>query len=171
LLVELETGEAEQTYDWRKAPITDAPALFEAARGQVNELTSGKNPYQVHIEPNLPAFIGDAEYLVIVLVQLLSNAAKFSGAGQPVTSGARRADDHVQFWVQDQGRGIPPDELAHIWEPFYQVDRAYFEDQGAGAGLAIVRSIVEMHGGHIEVASQVDVGSTFTISLPATPPA
>jgi signal transduction histidine kinase len=56
-----------------------------------------------------------------------------------------------------------------VWDDFYQIDRAYYEDQGAGAGLAIVKGIAELHGGGAELKSQVQMGSTFTIDIPLTP--
>ncbi|MEL7672893.1 MAG: ATP-binding protein, partial [Chloroflexota bacterium] len=66
----------------------------------------------------------------------------------------------------DEGRGIPPHELEHIFETFYQIDRGKYEDQGAGSGLAIVNAVVRLHQGRVEVISAPGEGSTFTIHLP-----
>ena len=68
--------------------------------------------------------------------------------------------------MSDPGRGIPEDELENIWQPFYQIDREQFEDQGSGSGLTIVKGMVELHGGSCSVTSVPREGSTFTVRLP-----
>ncbi|MBL8153551.1 MAG: response regulator [Anaerolineae bacterium] len=170
LLVELETGEAGQTYDWRKGPIGNLPALIKAARERVKELDERAHPVTVEIVEPLPFFIGDIEYVTSAIAQLLSNAAKFSDPGSPITIGAFTKADEVVVWVRDQGRGIPAAEFENIWKSFYQIDRASNEDQGAGAGLAIVKGIAELHGGRAEVESEEDKGSTFRLYFPSAEP-
>lgn len=169
-LVEMQTGDARHTFDWRKCPIVNVADLFDAARSRVKPFLEGDYPLRVEIEGDIPAFIGDAEYLVIAVTHLLSNAVKFSDPGRPVTVGANAQNGSVQLWVKDEGRGIPAEECSRIWESFYQIDRAMFEDQGAGAGLAIVRGVARLHGGTVAVSSEVGVGSTFTITLPLEKP-
>ncbi len=170
ILVEMQTGDARQTFDWRKCPIVNVADLFEAARSRVKPLLEGTHPLKTEIENDIPAFIGDAEYLVVAITHLLSNAVKFSEAGKQITVGANVQHDHINLWVRDEGRGIPPAEHSRIWESFYQIDRAMYEDQGAGAGLAIVRGVARLHGGKVSVSSDVGMGSTFTISLPLEKP-
>ncbi len=169
LLVEIETGDAQKTYDWRKCAIDSLEPIFHEARSRVKALAEGVNPLEIRIEGDIPLFIGDPEYLAVAVAQLLSNAAKFSEPGKPIQLGARADDQRVSIWVKDEGRGIPPQELQQIWDSFYQIDRATYEDQGAGAGLAIVRGVVQLHGGQAEVASQPGVGSTFTLHIPLQP--
>lgn len=169
LLVEIETGDAQKTYDWRKRAIGSLEPIFHEARSRVKALAEGVNPLEIRIEGDIPLFIGDPEYLAVAVAQLLSNAAKFSEPGKPIQLGARADDQRVSIWVKDEGRGIPPQELQQIWDSFYQIDRATYEDQGAGAGLAIVRGVVQLHGGQAEVASQPGVGSTFTLHIPLQP--
>lgn len=171
LLVELETGEAQQTFDWRKGPIGNLPALIKAARERVKELDAHGHPVTVEIVEPLPFFIGDIEYVTSAMAHLLSNASKFSDRGSPITIGAFAKGDEVVVWVRDQGRGIPADEFENIWKSFYQIDRATNEDQGAGAGLAIVKGVAELHGGRAEVESEVDKGSTFRLFFPSAEPA
>lgn len=170
MLVEIEAGDAEQTYQWRKCPITSLQPVFDSARERVKALRDGSHPFSIQLEDSIPSFVADAEYLAVAVGHLLSNAAKFSDSGRPVTLGAQAQDGSVQIWVRDEGRGIAPDQYERIWDSFYQVDRAVHEDQGAGAGLAIVRGIARLHGGSVEVTSQVGVGSTFTITLPLEKP-
>jgi signal transduction histidine kinase len=170
LLVELETGEAKQTYDWRKGPIGNLPALIKQARERVKVEERGY-PVTVEIVEPLPFFIGDIEYVTSAIAHLLSNAAKFSDPGSPITIGAFAKADEIVVWVRDHGRGIPAAEFANIWKSFYQIDRATNEDQGAGAGLAIVKGIAELHGGRVEVESEVGKGSTFRLNFPSAEPA
>jgi signal transduction histidine kinase len=170
-LVEMETGEARQTFSWRKIPIMNPDLLFATACERVKELAAGQNPFTMDIERDIPTFMGDQDYLIAALTHLLSNAVKFSEKGKPVKMGARVVGDDIHLWVEDEGRGIPIVEQGHIWESFYQINRDFHEDQGAGAGLPIVRGVADIHGGRVDVTSKPDVGSTFTIVLPLQPPA
>jgi len=165
-LVEMETGDAQKMYELRRSPITEIGELIEAARREVHDTTQFAQPFYVDIEPGLPSFAGDSAYLKMALAHLIDNAAKFSAPEQPITVGARRVDTEIQLWVRDCGRGIDPMEQAHIWETFYQINRASLEDQGTGSGLAIVDGIAALHGGHAEVESRPQVGSTFTLCIP-----
>lgn len=165
-LVEMETGDAQRTFEIRRAPISNLDVIFREVCKTVFNGTDDR-PCQIEIDPGIPPFMGDETYLTLALIQLVDNAIKFSPEGTPIVLGARADGDQIRLWVQDHGRGISPEEQAHIWDMFYQVDRPVYEDQGAGSGLAIARGIVQMHGGTIEVHSEPEVGSTFTIVLPA----
>ncbi len=167
-LVEMETGDAQKTYELRKAPITEVAELYESVRREVYDLLHFTNPFSIEIEPDLPSFAGDAAYLKQALVQLLDNAVKFSLPDQPVVMGAQCHDGDILLWVQDYGRGIEVSEQARIWQSFYQIDRATFEDQGTGSGLAIVAGIARLHGGQTELESRLDQGSRFTLRIPLT---
>ncbi|HEX2907633.1 MAG TPA: response regulator [Phototrophicaceae bacterium] len=166
LLVELETGDAKQVYSWRRGPISNLRGVFEMACGRVKALQEGTHPFTITVEGDIPTFTADMEYLTVAVMHLLTNATKFSEMGKPVTLGARVDGGQLVIWVTDKGRGIPPEERDKIWESFYQIDRATYEDQGAGAGLSIVRGVAKMHGGTVTLTSEVNVGSTFTITLP-----
>ncbi|MEZ4669380.1 MAG: response regulator [Anaerolineae bacterium] len=167
LLVELETESAAQTYNWRKGPISDVESIFDDAIERVKELNEHDHKVTKIIPDSLPIFIGDQEYLTVIIAQLLNNAAKFSDDGTPITLGASVNNGEIHLWVKDQGRGIPATELTNIWTSFYQIDRAKNEDQGAGAGLAIVEKVAKLHSGKATVESKVGEGSTFTVSIPA----
>src|SRR5262249_3118898 len=160
---EMETGDAQRSYDIRKAAITDLAGLFEAARQEVYNVTHFNQPFTIEVDPELPSFVGDALYLRMAFVQLIDNAVKFSGDNAPIACGAKRVGDEIPLWVQDHGRGIEMPQQQHIWETFYQIDRSKFEDQGTGSGLAIVDHITRLHHGHTEVESHLQEGSTFTI--------
>lgn len=108
---------------------------------------------------------GDRQRLRQVLANLVDNALKFTATGGRVTIGAARAGADVVITVEDTGRGIPADDLPRIWDRLYRGDAAHA--QGLGLGLSLVRAIVTAHGGRADVTSQVGVGSTFRITLPA----
>ena len=113
---------------------------------------------------------GDAERLGQLLLNLLHNAIKLSEPAAEVAVRLRASGDGLRLEVQDHGPGIPRRDLERIFERFYKVDRsrARSEDEpfGAGLGLAIVRHIVEAHGGVVGLHSRVGAGSTFWIDLP-----
>ncbi len=165
-LVELETDSAKQTYDWRKGPIASVQGIFKEAQERVKEIQIDNHPVTVTIPAEMPIFTGDVEYLTSAIALMLNNACKFSEPGSPITLGASVANHEVTLWVKDHGRGIPKAEQEHVWESFYQIDRALNEDQGAGAGLAIVKGIAQLHGGRVGLESEVGQGSTFKLVLP-----
>jgi signal transduction histidine kinase len=166
MLVELETDSARQTFDWRKGPIASVQGIFKEAQERVKEIQTTNHPITVNIPSEIPIFTGDVEYLTSAIALMLNNACKFSEAGTPITLEASVANHEVTLSVKDQGRGIPKAEQEHVWESFYQIDRALNEDQGAGAGLAIVKGIALLHGGKVGLESEVGQGSTFKLILP-----
>jgi signal transduction histidine kinase len=110
----------------------------------------------------------DPERLQQVLLNLLTNAIKFTDAGGRIVLSCEAATDAVRVRVRDTGRGVPADELGRIFEPFVQVDRhpTHGSQQGVGLGLAISRELARAMGGEITVESTVGAGSTFTLTLP-----
>ncbi len=171
-LVEIETGETARTYYSRRARIENVEEIFRLALRQVaTHLIDRKmNPIEIDIAPDLPPFIADAEYLRLMLVQLVDNAVKFSPPDRPIRFRAFAQDSYVYLAVSDEGRGISPEEQEKIWDMFYQINRPYYEDQGTGSGLAIVRGMMHIHGGHAHLESVEGRGSTFTLVLPLVPP-
>lgn len=111
----------------------------------------------------------DPDRIIQALVNLLTNAIKFSESGTVVELRAERDAEETRFIVKDSGRGIPANKLELIYEPFRQVDQSDSrENGGVGIGLPIMHSIVRLHGGDVQVESEVGRGSTFTIMLPRT---
>jgi signal transduction histidine kinase/CheY-like chemotaxis protein len=113
--------------------------------------------------------LGDRERLQQVIWNLLSNAIKFTPAGGGITVGLGRLGPHVHLSVTDTGRGIDPDFLPYVFDRFRQGDTGTTRQHGGlGLGLAIVRHLVELHGGIVSVQSAgIDRGTTFQIRLPA----
>jgi len=114
--------------------------------------------------------MADPDRLLQVLTNLLDNAIKFTPEGGRVGGGVGRGAGRAIVAVSDSGRGIPEDDLPRIFDRFYRVERSRTREAGGtGLGLAIARHIVEAHGGRISVQSRVNVGSTFTVTLPLAP--
>ena len=112
-----------------------------------------------------PVYV-DREMWEKIVLNLLSNAFKFTFAGEIVVS-LRWRDDHVELSVRDTGTGIPATELPHVFDRFHRAPGARGRTiEGTGIGLALVKELVRLHGGTIEAASVVDQGSVFTVSLP-----
>jgi signal transduction histidine kinase len=120
----------------------------------------------VETEPNLHADV-DPRRIRQVLGNLLSNALRYSPAGGTITVTAARRGNEAWVSVRDQGPGIPPEDLPHMFERFFKTDKSRAEG-GTGLGLAIARELVQAHGGRIWVESPD--GAAFTFALPALDP-
>lgn len=120
------------------------------------------------VAPGEPLLYADWTKLSQILNNLLSNAIKFTPPGGQVTVSVAPEPGGVQVAVADTGLGIPPEDLPHLFEKFRQIHlRGTADERGSGLGLAIVRQLAELHGGRIEISSQVGHGSTFTLHLPS----
>lgn len=116
-------------------------------------------------QEELPTVKVDIPRLEQVFVNLLHNAIKFSHPGGEITLSARQKADKIEFSVEDEGVGIPADDLPRIFERFYKTDRAR-TGGGTGLGLSIARHMVESHGGRIWANSVEGQGSTFYFTIP-----
>lgn len=149
--------------------------LQELTLHTVNSLTPilAKGDYQVEVDipDDLGEVLGDSDRIEQVLINLIRNALKHSEAGSLVRVHAFLDDglagEMVKVEVEDEGCGIPVDELENIWHRFHKVDKARTrgDEEGTGLGLAIVREIIERHGGQVSVESAVGVGSVFVFTL------
>ena len=120
----------------------------------------------------MPPLLGDRDRIEQVLLNLIDNAIKYSGAGTRVRVRAYRlepknGDERIEVSVEDQGIGIPEQDLPRLTERFYRVDRARSRELGGtGLGLAIVKHIVSAAGGTVEARSARGAGLTITCSFP-----
>ncbi|WP_442949457.1 ATP-binding protein [Nostoc sp.] len=150
----------------------DLSAVICAALATVR-LAAEAKLIQIHptVSPVLGVVVGDAGRLQQVVWNLLSNAIKFTPIGGQVTIALSQAENHAQIQITDTGKGIRADFLPYVFEHFRQEDGATTRKFGGlGLGLAIVRQIVEMHGGTVTVVSPgVGLGATFTVQIPLTP--
>ncbi len=108
----------------------------------------------------------DADKIKQVILNLLSNAYKYNRPNGDVTLRASSTRREVVIEVSDSGRGIPEEDLMHLFEKFYRVPGAEKFASGTGLGLSISKRIVEAHGGNIQVESHLGKGTTFNIQLP-----
>jgi signal transduction histidine kinase len=118
------------------------------------------------VNQHLGQIRGDERKIKQVLLNLLSNAVKFTPEGGQVDVRATVSDGIAEVSVTDTGVGIAPEEQEAIFEEFRQVGAAAKKVEGTGLGLTLSRKFIELHGGRIWVQSQVDVGSTFTFTIP-----
>ena len=124
---------------------------------------------QIHCDVPPMECLGDAERIGQVVTNLLTNAIHFNRDQGEVRLSARAENGGVLLTVADTGQGIPAEDIPHLFERFYRVDKSRSRIQGRnGLGLAICKAIVDAHGGTIDVTSQAGVGSTFTVRLPLT---
>jgi len=151
------------------APVNLA-ALLEEAILQISDLAEERKlALSLNIAPGLPRLPGDRARLKQVVLNLLDNAMKYTPPGGSVTVEARADAERRQLVcsVQDTGEGIPPDDVAHIFDKLYRARRAKGRPvEGSGLGLTIVQQIIRAHGGDITVESELGRGSTFAFTLP-----
>lgn len=138
-------------------------------------LEAGNNGLELtlNIQGKMPDMNGDRERLEQVVINILSNAVKYTPSGGHIAlSAARRDEGHVMIRVKDDGMGIPKDDIPRLFERFYRVDKARSRAKGgSGLGLAIAKEMVEAHRGTIYLESQLDEGTTVTVVLPTNLPA
>lgn len=125
----------------------------------------------LRVAPFEPAWelTADRDQIAQVMLNLITNAIKFTPAGGWIEVAAHEANDGYRFEVSDSGCGIAERDLPHVFDKFFRCRTAGAGPAGTGLGLAIARELTESHGGRLQVESEVGVGSTFTVSLPSQP--
>ena len=143
--------------------------LSETARSCVELIRPIADEHSIKIHCELPALecVGDSERLAQVITNLLTNAIQYNKPGGEIRIGAQSRDGTAILTVSDTGVGIPAEDLPHVFKRFYRGDKSR-TGGNTGLGLAISKAIVEAHGGGIEVSSEEDAGSTFTVRLPVS---
>jgi len=160
-LASIDTGSLELTPE-----IVDIRSTIEAAmRGLEDRLAESSLHLVIDTPDDIGTFVADGKRVRQILFNLLSNAVGFSSPGQTITVSARKRGGEVIFDVKDQGRGIPPEIKARIFERF-ESHTLGTRHRGVGLGLSIVRSFVELHGGRIELTSAPGQGTTVTCFFP-----
>jgi signal transduction histidine kinase len=144
----------------------DLNAVVEgvAARSSV---VSSKHVIRTDLEADLPMVLGDADRLVQVVTNLVSNAIKYSPAGGEVLMSTHLASGAVDVTIRDHGVGIPADFVDRLFGRFERYEKSPSKVIGTGLGLAIARQIIEMHNGKIWVESAEGGGSAFHFTIPA----
>jgi two-component system sensor histidine kinase KdpD len=124
------------------------------------------HPVEIRLPDNLPPAMMDVDWIRKVLQHLIENAVKYSSEGQPIFISGEVRNGRLITSVADRGMGIDDLERSMIFDKFYRGQSQRYRVQGTGMGLAIVKAIVEAHGGRIEVSSQLGNGSVFSFGLP-----
>lgn len=154
-------------------PVIAAPVPVQPILEDLRDLTAmAAERAQVTVALDMPTepvtASGDAGEIDRALANLLSNAVKYSRPGTTVTVSLARDGDEVVVACRDEGIGVSPEDMTHLFTEFFRsADPAARAQPGTGLGLAIVARIVERHGGTIAVESKLGVGSTFTVRLPS----
>jgi PAS domain S-box-containing protein len=146
------------------------PLLEEAFQSMAHSAPEQRVTWRLQLPDRLPLIRADPVRLRQVLLNLLSNARKFTDQGE-VVLGAQGEPSQVHFWVQDTGAGIAPDRQERVFEPFVTGEHAGRKRTGIGLGLAITRHLVTLHNGSISLESEPGRGSTFHVYLPVARPA
>lgn len=152
----------EVKLDLRPHAIEDA---VDAALEESKQILA-RNPVEVHLSDHLPRAMMDIAWITKVLRHLLENAVKYSQPDSPIFVSAEEKNDRLIINVADRGSGIDDLERSLIFDKFYRGQSQRYRVQGTGMGLAIVKAIVEAHGGRINVTSQLEQGSVFSFGLP-----
>ena len=139
--------------------------VIDAALDESKQVLEG-HPVEVRVPEQLPLALMDASWITKVLRHLLENAVKYSQSGSPIFVSAEVKGDRLVTNVADRGSGIDDLERSLIFDKFYRGQSQRYRVQGTGMGLAIVKAIVEAHGGRISVTSQLGHGSVFSFGLP-----
>ncbi|MDY7079655.1 MAG: ATP-binding protein [Chloroflexota bacterium] len=165
-LLDLGRIEAEVRMDMESCNIGDI--IEKMITGQENHAELQRQTLQAQIEPDLPFVLGNPLRIGQALSNLVSNAIKYTPEGGHISISATQEDNQVIIQIEDDGIGISKDDLQHIFDKFYRVDRPETEGIiGSGLGLSIVKTIVEKHRGRIWVESKIGKGTVFTVVLPA----
>ncbi len=144
----------------------DFQDLISAVTYQMSAELSN-HPLNVLLPPDLPPCSADIVLIAQVLENLLDNACKYSLPGTAITIAVRPLEMHIEVAVQNQGVGIPPEDLEHVFDKFFRVQRKE-NIAGTGLGLSICRGIVEAHGGKIWAENDPGQGVTIRFTLPAS---
>ncbi len=170
MVIELRTGELFEKYNQLAAPVNDLPDILTAKCREWQSSREGSDRIECHIPPKLPLIYGAATYLQDILDRLIDNALKFSSSkatkDPKIIVSADVVGEEVSISIKDNGIGFPDHVRSQLFDLFFQFNRDQIEQQGSGSGLTVVKGLVEMHNGRIEMDSQVGQGSTFTVYLP-----
>jgi signal transduction histidine kinase len=164
----IEAGRVELNFD----PVDLTKILSEVESTAAPLMEVNDNHFKIVAPELIGAIESDDQRLRQVLLNLLSNAAKFTESGDIDLTVERTGDGWVQFAVRDTGIGMSPEQAERLFEPFSQADNTISQRfGGTGLGLSISHHFVEMMGGHIAIESELGIGSCFTVWLPDIKPA
>ncbi len=162
-LVRLESGRMEL-----KTEPLDIASFIRGLASAARQVADGKKlKLEITVDPQLGVVLGDHDKLEKIVLNLVFNALKFTPSGGTVELKAERQGEHMVLIVADTGVGISEKNLPHVFDRFWQADSSSKRKfQGVGIGLALVKELIEIQGGTVEVRSAEGKGTTFTVRLP-----
>ena len=147
----------------------DIKSIIQGTCVQMAPLLQGKNHTLSTDVPSLPLIHGDGPRLEQVMLNLMTNAVKFTPPGGHISISAREQGPGLTVAVKDNGIGIPREQQSRLFKPYSRIQSDRQKQPGLGLGLALAKQVVELHGGKIWVDSDLGCGSTFYFSLPKRP--
>ncbi|MEM7331156.1 MAG: response regulator [Chloroflexota bacterium] len=170
VVMDLNSGEAKEAFASQTDIISDHSSIVIQALDHFEvEIEQQNVEIELNIPKGLPTIVGVRQQIVNIFIRLLDNALKFTQdiKNRPkIQINAHQPDNELHFIVADNGQGMPLNIVDNIFDLFYQYNRDIQEQQGAGVGLNIVSQLMKLHNGRIELHTQEDVGSTFTLIFP-----
>ncbi len=169
VLAELESGLGAKIFEYRRARIDNLDTILSGVLDGLEPRATARGvTLKREIEKPVPAFEGDVAYLELALRHLVENGIKFSPENKSasVVVGLKSEPGWLAISVCDSGPGIRQEEREHLFDIFYQVNRDQLEQQGIGAGLAILKHVVDLHGGQIKIGDNAGGGACMTLRLP-----
>ncbi len=164
-LLDLARGEIGQLQLYRE-PVDPIPLFQDIGAEMIPVALGNKQSLSLELPPALPAVWADRERLRQIILNLLTNAFKFTLAEGKITLRAREESANLIVEVQDTGRGVSKEDQERLFESYHRVESDRERLSGLGLGLALSKNLVELHGGQIWVDSQEGKGSTFSFSIP-----
>ncbi len=152
--------------DLRFAPVGIRNLVDSVKQVVQPQLDAKRVTLEIRMDEQLDDIIADGVRLKQILLNLVTNAVKFSHGGGNVILAAKRTQNDIELSVQDFGIGIRSEELAKLFQPFQQTDNGAMKTEGTGLGLSITKRLTELHGGSLFVVSEYGEGSTFIARIP-----
>ncbi|PHZ86623.1 PAS domain S-box protein [Paremcibacter congregatus] len=162
-LSRIEVGTIDVRADWIEPErLVEKPLKFISDRAQAKGIT-----VHCQLDPKLRDVFLDERHTTQILINLLTNAVKFSNTGDQITLGVRTSPDEVEFYVQDSGIGMSKESISKVFNPFFQVDMSYSRThEGVGLGLAIVKELTELQKGRVTISSALGEGTRASVFFP-----
>lgn len=166
LMVQIESGQLKRLFESQGVEISVNDLLLSLL--SEFDFEERKVSASVKVEDTDQKVYGIPQSLKTAFLELIDNAAKFSHPNTKIVIETTYTKDKAHLTIQDEGVGIPNDQLDRIWDSFIQIDRSIQEQQGIGIGLALVQKIISIHGGECKITSVVKQGTKVTLILPLT---
>lgn len=161
--IELAEGDDAKVRSLRQGGSSDLADIASVTARQRAQSSGRSADLRLTLTPTKVAMA--EEHLARIVDELMDNALKFSDPGTPVEVAVRREADGAALVISDLGRGMKAEHIANVGA-YMQFERRFYEQQGSGLGLAIVKRLVEVHGGRVNLRSELDVGTEVTVLIP-----